>query len=945
MKATWNCRCLGSPAPPVLVLALLFAAACSGEGGSGAKAGSRIDAPGSSVPDSVPLPDAGLDPRDAGGNKKDLPGEGDPGSKPEDPGTSAEDPGRDSAADPGGRDTGEATDSGGSGTDEGSDAGRDEGGAADPGPEEPMPCIACHGSEENPAPPLDLGGGVDVSSPGVGAHQAHLVESGWRRGVLCSDCHPVPAEANDPAVATHLDGELDLVWSVVAGDAAYDKAARSCAGSWCHGADLGADPEGVETLRVPTWNATDGVGGACGLACHALPPAGSHPTSTDCERCHGQVISSFDSAAPGASSWAAHERHVDGTVDAAGVLTCTSCHGDSSSGSAAPPPGTNGATEASEPGVGAHTAHLEGGSWHREVQCTDCHTMPASMAHSDGVTGLAWGGPSAAGGASPSYDSGAATCSGVACHGAALTAPDAGIEPVWTRSDGSDAACGTACHALPPGGAHPVAADCERCHGAVISSFDSGEPEASTWAAAERHVDGVVDTDSALTCTSCHGDPSSGSPAPPLSVEGASDSAEPGVGAHAAHLKGGAWHRPVRCTDCHAVPTSQTHSDGVTGLAWGGPSAAGGSQPGYDTNGATCSGVACHGASLDAPGAGTEPVWTRQGSVDSACGAACHALPPGGSHPAEQRCEMCHGEVITSSGGAGVVAWQEPARHVDGVVDAAPYHDLGGWKAPTGGSEHHGTAYFLGNDRRDEHDEACTRCHGDDLAGGRVGVSCSSCHSSWKSCDFCHGGSGDPAPPAGVAGETSTSTLAVGRHAAHLQASSTHPAYSCETCHVVPGTGDIDHALGYVPSPSLATPGHHGDVVFSGLAEGMTFDVDAASGDPVSARGSCTGACHSNGRGGAPQVTPYWAGGSWSSGGCGSCHPSSPNSRDHRDHAEEGVGCSFCHSSPGQSGHIDGEVELPNNVGALSIDRDDCGPGRPRCSGTCHGENHNSWCW
>jgi predicted CxxxxCH...CXXCH cytochrome family protein len=75
--------------------------------------------------------------------------------------------------------------------------------------------------------------------------------------------------------------------------------------------------------------------------------------------------------------------------------------------------------------------------------------------------------------ASGTWDRATATCTNVACHGAAT--------PVWTRVGRGEAACGT-CHGAPPTDApHDPSMDvfaCATCHPA----FDQG-----------KHINGVVD--------------------------------------------------------------------------------------------------------------------------------------------------------------------------------------------------------------------------------------------------------------------------------------------------------------------------------------------------------------------------------------------------------------------------------------------------------------------
>jgi hypothetical protein len=166
-------------------------------------------------------------------------------------------------------------------------------------------------------------------------------------------------------------------------------------------------------------------------------------------------------------------------------------------------------------------------------------------------------------------------------------------------------------------------------------------------------------------------------------------------------------------------------------------------------------------------------------------------------------------------------------------------------------------------------------------------------------------------------------------------------AFTCDTCHNVPAAGDVSHALDYVPSADLQTTGHHGDVSLSGRAVGMTWDVTGTAGSPVTARGTCVGACHSDGRSGPPNVTPYWAGGTWAGGNCGNCHDASPNTGEHNQHVGEAT-CNECHPGSASSQHMNGSREF---TGGVTYNPNGCGPGSPSCDGMCHGRDHQNDCW
>jgi predicted CxxxxCH...CXXCH cytochrome family protein len=178
-------------------------------------------------------------------------------------------------------------------------------------------------------------------------------------------------------------------------------------------------------------------------------------------------------------------------------------------------------------------------------------------------------------------------------------------------------------------------------------------------------------------------------------------------------------------------------------------------------------------------------------------------------------------------------------------------------------------------------------------------------------------------------------------------------AFECSTCHVVPPDDDVEHTLSYQPSDDLSTPGHHGDVLFASSVSGMSFAVDATSGTPQTARGTCLGACHSDGRGGDPVQTPYWAGGAWTSG-CGSCHAAEPRSGTHRHAMDEGGTCANCHAGSTTNAysattHFNGAADFLGTVQGqgMTLKADSRCASGVSCNGSCHGEDeeHDNACW
>jgi len=339
-------------------------------------------------------------------------------------------------------------------------------------------------------------------------------------------------------------------------------------------------------------------------------------------------------------------------------------------------------------------------------------------------------------------------------------------------------------------------------------------------------------------------------------------------------------------------------------------------------------------------------------------------------------CSICHNAVVTTFDAATkATTWKDRTLHVNGVVESNKYHDLSGWTTPNYGTNHHGSNYFIRNQMRDEHNVACTTCHGAALDGGTVNVSCNNstinCHGqnspangtagNWKACNFCHGGATQNNPPHGVANETATTTLGVGKHAQHMGApTATHAQFTCNQCHTIPGAGDIAHIAQYVYSADLATTGHHGDVVFPALpttplgapTSAMTWTVTATNGTtPFTGRGTCTGNCHSSGRTGtattqAPLVTPYWAGvgpTAWTVGSCAMCHPATPTTGQHSRHmtGSNNVGCAPCHPAATSPLHMNGlrdvnaTIVAPSNWGTVVTARN-ASTGRVQCTNTCH---------
>jgi predicted CxxxxCH...CXXCH cytochrome family protein len=118
-------------------------------------------------------------------------------------------------------------------------------------------CTTCHGSNDHANPPVDLAGGSDPTTRGVGAHARHLDPTIIDRispVVPCNACHLVPQSATDPE---HI-GTAQRVRLPDGG--AYDKQNMTCT-VWCH----------FDRKPGPVWTDNSGAARACD-ACHGFPP-------------------------------------------------------------------------------------------------------------------------------------------------------------------------------------------------------------------------------------------------------------------------------------------------------------------------------------------------------------------------------------------------------------------------------------------------------------------------------------------------------------------------------------------------------------------------------------------------------------------------------------------------------------------------------------------------
>ena len=259
----------------------------------------------------------------------------------------------------------------------------------------------------------------------------------------------------------------------------------------------------------------------------------------------------------------------------------------------------------------------------------------------------------------------------------------------------------------------------------------------------------------------------------------------------------------------------------------------------------------------------------------------------------------------------------------DTVVASDPGTDEGngtyhpqGWTDPTSGTFHGDTAkQGIG---------ACTGCHGANLDGGSVGISCENCHSGFRTnCTFCHGGTDNAlgSPPIDIHGATATSEITVGAHSSHVQAKSNiASAIDCTACHVKP-TNALD----------------------AGHIDGSPAEVNADRGWNRAAVQCATAYCHGNFVGGTSTNHPAWNQVGTGQAACGTCHATPPRTGRHGSvfgkHSPQTNQCSNCHNGIAGDGgttildptrHINGTKDVVIKNGTWNAATKSCDP-------SCHG--------
>ena len=415
--------------------------------------------------------------------------------------------------------------------------------------------------------------------------------------------------------------------------------------TFCHGGrdnDTGAPPEGVkgetERSNAAVGAHTPHVMGSA--AFRAFTCTECHPTAYTSYSDEGHIdgdglanvtlgplaggSAAFDAEAATCSSVYCHGGK-DVVWTSEGEMSCGSCHG-----SKADPEGLS----------GKHAAHLGA------LSCGHCH---AAMVDTEGAfvdKTLHVDGSVSVKLVTGTFDPAAKTCTN-SCHGEAAIAWEGDVHPDGWASPSQ----------------HPQAfyqdpARCKVCHGDNLT----GGATADSCDAC--HTGG---TDAWRTsCTFCHGGTDNDTGAPPESVTGATETSDPAVGDHTAHVTAADWHAAYDCGVCHPTYTSfddPGHIDTNPGanVVFGDPA---GGTAAFDTASATCSSVYCHGTGLAPSG---DLSWTASETMDcNSCHAYDDAAQRSGFHYEHRyfSCDNCHGAVIDEND-----EFVDKALHINGQPD------------------------------------------------------------------------------------------------------------------------------------------------------------------------------------------------------------------------------------------------------------------------------------
>lgn len=309
------------------------------------------------------------------------------------------------------------------------------------------------------------------------------------------------------------------------------------------------------------------------------------------------------------------------------------------------------------------------------------------------------------------------------------------------------------------------------------------------------------------------------------------------------------------------------------------------------------------------PGGGQDIAGPMDSGVDQDPGPAQDLGPQPDPGPAED-----------TGGGHDPGQTQDPGPIEDPGQDPGSPTDPGGSYHPQGWATP-GSGNFHGDEAK-QGLAPCTACHGQDLTGGSVGVSCETCHGGFKTnCTFCHGGrdTDKGSPPVDIHDRVATTEVTVGAHTAHVTAKSGLASpFDCVKCHQKPS--------------SALDQGH---------IDGSPAEVLAALGWNRDTATCATGYCHGNFTGGNSANRPVWT--QAGQAPCGSCHNLPPSTGRHPSvfgkHSFMGKDCTNCHNGLANNGatqilnpalHVNGQKDVVLKSGTWN-------PTTKTCDPACHG--------
>ncbi len=240
------------------------------------------------------------------------------------------------------------------------------------------------------------------------------------------------------------------------------------------------------------------------------------------------------------------------------------------------------------------------------------------------------------------------------------------------------------------------------------------------------------------------------------------------------------------------------------------------------------------------------------------------------AHGDVQECLKCHGSNY-QGGVSGISCVQ--CHESKGVT----LHGRG-WTTPSSPNFHGNAIRAAGWDMR-----SCQTCHGALYDGGKVGVSCRTCHqggSGPENCATCHGSANNAAPPRDLSKNTSRSARGVGAHQIHFVGSAISHSMACSECHRMPSAVYVQ---GHIDSTRGAEVFFDSQLAATVTNEPWTTDYNpeqptytpAPSYDPVTLTCSST-YCHGYFKNGnqtfTPGFAPIWNDTTGASGACGTCH-------------------------------------------------------------------------